>query len=202
MEDRADVLRGRGEALVGYTYPSISSYLKDQVVPSEEFLREAADVLDVPYDWLRTGEEPEQRARQEAAELEFSAEFSDIDKVIQEIDGGDLDGARRLILYSPRFSNRRNALLRFALMLDDASAPGVPWRTAEGRMDLLRLAGRFLVEVDQAFERAASEKYSATGFADWALIRSPDSRSWWTMHYDRALALFAERVRGLGVADR
>jgi transcriptional regulator with XRE-family HTH domain len=58
MQERAEKMREEGRTLVGYTYPSIQSYLKGAVIPSEEFIREAASILGVREDYLLTGEPP------------------------------------------------------------------------------------------------------------------------------------------------
>jgi len=50
------------QTVSGSSYPTIHRYLADKAEPSLKFLRKAADVLDVTYEWLAVGVPPKTEA--------------------------------------------------------------------------------------------------------------------------------------------
>ena len=180
----------------GSAYPSIYSYLKGKSAPSLEFLQEAAELLGVRLMWLAFGEgEPtEEAAAPRRVGLLSEDEFwAREEALIASLDLGDDD----------RQYSRRNALLRFDRTLSDAQLPRTPWTASwETREALLRGAGRFLVAVDDAVDLAAQrdgEPAEGGAFWDELILRRSASTPWNVLWYDAVLALFARRVRGLGI---
>ena len=178
----------------GSAYPSIYSYLKGKSAPSLEFLQEAAKLLGVRLMWLAFGEgPPTEEAAAPAGRLTEDEFWAREEAFIASLDLGTDD----------RQYSRQNALLRFDRTLSDAQLPRTPWTASwETREALLRGAGRFLVAVDDAVDIAAQRDGDAgndAAFWDELILRRSAAVPWNVLWYDAVLALFARRVRGLGI---
>ena len=160
--------------------------------PPVHYVVRLSEVFDVNPEWLLTGSEAWLgRAREE---VEQTAGNPETLAFLQKLDCGD----------RPRAPDRRAAVLRFARTLDDARGPDVPWDDPDAYREVLAVAMRFLVQVDEA--AAVAERLDPTAEEDTVASRLvspwflPDSaaKGWYVSWSDAVLDLFARRVYGLG----
>lgn len=187
-----DHAKAKGAKIPGANRAMVQRYLGNKAAPSIDFLHEAAGVLGVRFPWLAVDEGPPTETQTKPPPGMFTEEefWALEEQFIASLDLGRDD----------RQYSRRAALLRFDRTLSDAQTPDSPWtKGKEAREAMLRAAGRFLVAVDAGVEEAGKRDDPERPFWDELLLRESRSYPWSVMWYDQALALFAQRVRGLGV---
>jgi hypothetical protein len=185
---------------MGSSAPAIYRYLRGEATPTLQFIEAAASWLEVRREWLAFGEgeiteDLEARARfQKFIEL---PELTDLD--VQDALEGVPEERRDAIA-----GRYRTAMARFSKKLQDAALSGDVWMELEGRKALLQAAVAYLVGEEELFRRVSSLSPWAEDEAehlrgrDDLFLRSSSSPGWRVMREDRVLAMFADRVRGLG----
>lgn len=205
-------LAGEDYAFQGLTYQSISTYLNGSAEPSLSFLKAAAQVLGINVAYLVFGvgprssvEEAQHRDREMKGELlteRLESDSTAIDAIIPlDWEGltGDVDPDRREraeITFA-----RRRALLRFGAKLRDAGTPLTLTGWDRGREELIRIAGEFLMKVDELLERIVltsdvpAEKWgNVADVIELGSLGQGGDAQW----NDQVLGLLAVRISGMG----
>jgi hypothetical protein len=198
FQQEIEKLARQDKSVPATSYPAIHRYLKDKKTqPPSDFVAAAARILRVRPEWLLLGEGPrtvEEFTQQEAQRL---------GEVVREgIDAAahpDQHFIATMDELGPRLSPQRwrrlQAVERFAQKLFDAGPSAERWAMQRDRHELLRAAGRFLIGVEDAFDRAGHGDHTL-------LLLSSASPGWYVAWSDAVLDLFARRVYGLGERDQ
>ncbi len=190
-----------GEKILGANRAMVQRYLGNKAAPSIEFLREAAKVLRVRFSWLAIDDGP---LAEEAALLEKKLAVWAAEQQNARVDTWELicshlpastpEPLPRAVeaFADPVNHQRRLALFRFALNLDDATFHNAPWVAEGARNSLIGAAAKFLLAVDSVVDTNAAA-------APHVLQGATGARGALLTWYNAVLDLFSRKVRGLGV---
>ena len=182
------------KGVTGSSQGSVYAYIGGASVPSLEFLKAAAEILNVRPEWLMLGSGP-RTEEEHRRELERLMSLGDLR-------GRDVEAAFAALSEEDqvRHVGKRAAIARFSTKLTDAGS--TTFSDPDDRDAVLRAALLFLIGVEELFGRVTSpnpdEDLTRRMGYDWLFLRSSSSRGWRTTWEDAVLDLFSRRVKGLG----